>query len=348
MFFSVCYRLRPYGARIYFNTDQKATAIYDYHKDLLVKPGDEGWKEAKWVAKTTAFTLHTTGEHLMWGHLIVANTVTMAMTLKLPPSHPIRRLLTIFTYRSNTINDQAFATLVPECSTLQRATAFEYPEFVKVFEHTYRTSTAFMPFGEREMIPELQKLSDDGKFPVWSEGKAYYDLVFAFTKKWVAASGDAASDEYAKAFYEELQTLNEGQSYDLPDFESEDAMAKLLAQTVFTVTAWHELVGTIIDYAAAIDGAGTRLVEGTSQADPQAYLDNLIICAVTGMKMPMLAKPFSNYFGKDGAPEWEAKEWNSFVEDLLAQSKAVKEDEAKREFEFKFFDPARFECSISV
>ncbi len=284
----------------------------------------------------------------MWGHLVVSNTITYAMTLKLPPSHPIRRLLTIFTYRTNTINDLAFKTLVPENSTLQRATAFEYPEFVRAFEDIYKGCTAFMPFGERKIIPELQKMSDEGMFPVWSEGKAYYDIAFSFVKKWLAACGDAASDDFTKAFYELLQKQNAGQAYELPPFESEDALAKLLTQTIFTVTAWHELVGTIVDYATAIDGAGTRLVEGTKQADPQAFLDNLIIVAATGLKMPMLAKPFGNYFSQDGAPDWEAKVWNSFVEDLNVQAKAVQEADAKRDVEFKYFDPSRFECSISV
>jgi arachidonate 15-lipoxygenase len=139
---------RPYGARVHFDADQKPTGIFDYAKDTLVKPGDDDWESAKWLAKSTAFTLNTVKEHLMWGHLTVSNSLTFTCTNNLPPDHPIRRLLTIFTYRTNTINDQAFAALVPDVSTLHRATSLTYPALQKMFEVSYTTCDAFEPFCE--------------------------------------------------------------------------------------------------------------------------------------------------------------------------------------------------------
>ena len=137
---------RPYGARVHFGADQKPTGIFDYANENLAKPGDDGWESAKWLEKST---LYTCREHLMWGHLLISNTATMTCTNNLPPSHPIRRLLTIFTFRTNTINDQAFAALVPEVSTLHRATAFTYPALLKVFDEAYKTSDVFEPFCDK-------------------------------------------------------------------------------------------------------------------------------------------------------------------------------------------------------
>ena len=337
---------RPYGARVYFGADQKPTGIFDYANEKLVKPGDEGWESAKWLAKSTAFTLYTCREHLMWGHLIISNKATMACTTNLPPSHPIRRLLTIFTFRTNTINDQAFAALVPEVSTLHRATAFTYPALVKVFEEAYKTSDVFEPFCDKKITPELQALCDQGKFPYYSEGNAFFEIVRTFVKGWLAKSGPASSDDATKAFYAELRTLNKGQAYELPDF-SEEALVNAISQTIFYVTAMHEIIGTIIDYARIPNGAGTRVVEGAVEADAQAFLDNLLIVSVTGLKMPKLMKSFDLFFGEGGAPAWEKETWKKFVQDLEVQSRAVQEANAKR-VEFKFFDPALFECSISV
>ena len=98
----------------------------------------------------------------------------------------------------------------------------------------------------------------------------------------------------------------------------------------------------------------TRVVdeeEGAISADVQAYLIFLVVTASTATKMPMLMKPYGNYFGKDGAPRWERKEWGGFMRDLRRQSRRVKGRNSgfrKREPEFKFFNPKEFECSISV
>mmetsp|Transcript_7542 Transcript_7542/g.9778 ORF Transcript_7542/g.9778 Transcript_7542/m.9778 type:complete len:611 (+) Transcript_7542:121-1953(+) len=338
---------RPYGARVHFDADQKPTGIFDYAKGVLVKPGDDDWESAKWLAKTTAFTLNTAKEHLMWGHLAVSNSVTLSCNSNLPPNHPIRRLLQIFTYRTNTINDQAFATLVPEFSTLHRATSFTYPALQKVFEEAWKTSNCFEPFCNKKLIPELQALSDEGKFPYFTEGNAYFASVRTFVQKWIDAAGTSWNDDATQAFYAELQSMNRGQAYEIPDF-SEEAFVDTISQAIFYVTAMHEIVGTIIDYASVPNGAGTRIVEGAVEADAQAFLDNLVIVSVTGLKMPKLMTKFENYFAQGGAPEWEKDVWNSFVVEMEKQSKIVKAADEDREVEFKFFDPARFECSISV
>ena len=109
-----------YGSRLHFDANQKLTAIYDYGTKKLVKPGDgDAWEQAKHIAKQTAFTLITAREHLLWTHMLLSNTMTRIKSEELPPNHPIRRLLTVFTFRTNFVNNQAQETLVstpcPHC-----------------------------------------------------------------------------------------------------------------------------------------------------------------------------------------------------------------------------------------
>jgi hypothetical protein len=104
---------RRYGFRAHFNADQAITAIFDYVTDQLVKPDHgDAWEIAKYAMKQTVITVITAREHLMWSHMMVANTLARVKTRFLPPSHPIRRLLTVFTFRSNYINNSASETLV--------------------------------------------------------------------------------------------------------------------------------------------------------------------------------------------------------------------------------------------
>ena len=61
----------------------------------------------------------------------------------------------------------------------------------------------------------------------------------------------------------------------------------------------------------------------------------------------MLMQKFPNFFGV-GGPEWERTVWDSFQTRLVAQSKKAQAADKERSAEYKYFDPARFECSVSV
>jgi hypothetical protein len=199
-------------------------------------------------------------------------------------------------------------------------------------------------------LRSLQKLKDDGKFPYATEGPEYFEIVRAFVRDWLEKAGDAATDSQAKAFYEAVKKSTKGQKYELPAMDSEDAMVNLLSQTIFVVTAYHELVGNAVDYIIKPSRSGFRLTKNGSQTsiDLQSFLFGALIGASTSLKMPPLMASYDNYLGVGGAPAWERDVWTDFQSKLVAQSEAVQAADMERDVEFKYFDPARFECSISV
>ena len=341
---------RPYGARIHFDDDQIVTSIFDYHKEKLYRRGDEGWARVKFVAKCTMITLVTARDHLVQTHLLLANSTTRHSTLIFPPPHPIRRLLTIFVTRTNTVNFSAIHNLVRENSLLHRGTGFEYKALVEVFESSVKSCDIFRPFPARETHPSLLALSQEGKLPFISEGVEYYKIVENFVKQWLDEAGDAATDVRAKAFYEAMKEDTKGQSYELPEFESENSMVNLISQIIFTVTAWHELVGGVVDYVTLPSQCGFRIAEDESHIDidMQSYLLMGIVGANTSIRMPFLMRGFKNFFGKGVGQKWEVTVWGDFLSALQKQSEAVKEADAKRSVEFKSFDPDNFECSVSL
>jgi len=341
---------REYGARVHFSQDQKVTGIYDYKNEAMFKPGDDGWDKAKTLSKVTAFLLMTVREHLAWTHLIVSNDATRESTLKLSPSHPIRRLLTVFSFRATEVNITAFDKLVPNVSILHRSTGLDYSSAVDMFDMSFKTCDIYEPFSQRTYNPALQKLADKGKFPFITEGSQYYDIVRDFVRSWLEEAGEeAATDKQAADFYKAMKESTKGQKYELPELSSQDAMVNLLTSIIFTVTAYHEMVGHVIDYTELPTRAGFRLTKADpSSIDLQSFLGSAIITASTSTKMPQLMSAFSNFFGAGGAPEWEINVWSNFQDCLVEQSKKVQEGDAKREVEFKYFDPAHFECSVSL
>lgn len=339
---------RPYGARIHFNEHQHVTAIYDYANAKLLKPGDKDWDAVKYLAKTTAITLITVREHLTWTHLILSNTMARDMIVELPPSHAIRRLLTIFTYRSTEINTGAFSLLVPKRSLLHRATAFEFDALNELFDQSYLQSTIFKPFNQIVFNSALTNISDNGQFPYIKEGREYYNIVRSFVMKWLKKAGDEATDEYAMNFYNAVYESSKGQAYEVPSYSTEFDMINLLSQMIFTVTAYHELVGGVVDYNLLPNRANARLVDGKTQSDLQSFLAQGLVTASTSVRMPKLMKSYSNFFGEGGAPEWERDLWGKFMNKLEKQSQAVKLADQSRPWEFKNFDPENFECSVSV
>jgi hypothetical protein len=106
---------RPYGFRIWFDVDQHVVSIYDPAQERLLMSGDgQQWEEAKFLVKVTVMATVTAREHLLWSHLISSNTMARAMTIHLPPNHPIRRMLSVFTFNTNNVNSDARAVLVSQ------------------------------------------------------------------------------------------------------------------------------------------------------------------------------------------------------------------------------------------
>jgi hypothetical protein len=346
---------RRHGVKIFFDCDQKSTGIYDSSNEKMFFPGDDGWEGAKFLARASAFTLMTAREHLFQTHLLCSNYFSLASITHLPPIHPLRRLINVFTFRTNYVNDQAFSVLVPENSTLHRAVPYKFGAMLKIFKNSFQNSNVWQPFPQRNMRPELLEMSSNGKLPYHSEAVEYYKIVEEFVREWIRAAGENyATDKHAKQFYDEIRKSTVGQKYSLPEFTGIESTVDVLTQSIFVVTCYHEIVGTLIDYTNDISFGGFRVGKddedgnACTEKDVQGFLFSNLLTASTGLQVPMLMKPYKNYFSQDGAPEWEAEQWNKFQASLEAQSKKVKESRTKDDIQFLSFDPKRFESAVSV
>ena len=123
-----------YGGDAYFDEHWKPVMIVDKGRGPLrddgtqetvtTRPGDADWDRAKFRFRSSLFTLVTLVDHLYDIHLQKANLFVTAMREKMSSDHPVRRFMTPFTYRTITVNDNAFHNLItkngmaPRCFAL--------------------------------------------------------------------------------------------------------------------------------------------------------------------------------------------------------------------------------------
>jgi hypothetical protein len=238
---------------------------------------------------------------------------------------------------------------LPKLGIINRSTAFTFDSLLKVFESSYKGCNIFQPFTEQSIGPDLKKMSDDGKFPMYADGVAYFNVVREFVREWMETAGDSVYDNHADNFFQQMKEATKGQAYEMPVCETDEERINVLSQLIFVVTGYHELVGTVIDYVQLPSFMGLRaLRDGSTTTDLQAYLYGMGLAAFTNVRMPDLMHSFTNFFGKDGAPEWEVTVWSNFQKNLKIRSEQVKEANKTRKYPFKTFDPVQLECAVSV
>merc|ERR1712038_994572 len=221
-----------------------------------------------------------------------------------------------------------------------------------LFDIAYESSIAFEPFTKRKIKnPAVEKLATEGFFPYLADGREYYDIVIDMVTEWLDKAGDQASDEYARDFYDAMKAASKGQSYEIPDYSHEN-MIDVVSQIIFTVTAYHELIGHVPDYTDSPFKSGFRSPRNSPLAvDVQSFYLMAFISASTSVPAPQLMAYFKNFIGVgEGSNEWEKEVWIKFIADMAIQAKKVQEDDRTKDddSEWKYYDPTLFECSVSV
>jgi len=234
--------------------------------------------------------------------------------------------------------------VVSKRGLVERFTGFASTD--QVYKGAFEANNVFEPFPKRKLVPELIEMSESGKLPYHKDGCEFYAIVEKLVTEWLKEAGNSASDEYAKGFYNEIKADTVGTKYEIPNYDGDDSMVALISQAIFAVTAWHEIAGNLIDYTNDPWGMGGRVVEGATSCDVQGFTTGLIVTASTGTTVPKLMADYSKYFGEDGAPKWEKNLWDAFIGELKVQS--TKLQNSDRSVEFKMFDPANLEASVSV
>jgi len=343
-----------YGANAFFGEDRKLMEIHVSSMGKIIKPEDKEWMHAKWVWRVSLVLLVTAGNHLMKTHWTVANTAHIAARTKLNDDHPIRQVMKVFLYGTGAINNNANILLAQDKGLLHRMTGFTYKGF------SSGLSLLFEDF-KYETLPEMiasKKLSKkmEEQIPLCTDGLPVWDAFLKFFESYVGFfypdESNITTDVDLRRFWLNVDLkgeFNARQPYGLPQL-SKKALVEYLTHLAFTVTAGHELNGTIVQYLLTPNAGAMKLRPEKDEADIQTFVQDLILIGLTGAPRPKLIEDWLHLLPNKS----EVKTmYTNLKSDLMEVSAEI--DKANetvpcpgRPKVCQSFNPKHFETSVSI
>ncbi|OQR86005.1 hypothetical protein ACHHYP_11097 [Achlya hypogyna] len=323
------------GADAFFTSKGKVTKIV--RQGVTYVPGDAGWEYAKLCFRGSVNIKITAVDHLIGLHVTAGNYLTTASREQLPPAHPLRRLLKPFTFRAAAINYEASNSLFAPKSVLHRAFAFSEKGMAQAW-------AAAQSMIRLETFPQhiARQGVDSLSLPFHEDGLAYWDIVHSFASDYLGLyfPSDAAvtGDASVVAFWKALAAVTP-----LPAL-SRTALVDATATAIFLVTAMHNHLGGIAEYASDPAFCPTAWVEGELAGRPGTSVRSAIIMAGTGYLQPNVMEDFTHVLLDDKAKA-VARRFTAALRSLVG---VVQSRNAKRVLPYRGFDPEIIDMAIGI
>lgn len=324
------------------------------------------WQYWKFAWRSSAFLKVTLVDHLWATHFTAANAMGAAARESLSPLHPLRRLLSMFTYGTVDVNDNAFHQLLGPKALLQRSTPFHdfydvanaakkmIPPLKKYFE-------LFVSEEAKQKLPkELLKTPyvEDGQLLFNALKKLTDDFFAVYDGTWCPAG--SLIDPEIRFFFRQLQTWSMGQQHMFTDgpflgmFGADGTTLRCegvklwFAINFFQVTGYHRHVGTVADTAADPDFAGFGWKKGEAFTRPRQAIQLSLISAYTATKWPKLIDDYSFLaMGIDKSAE-AANVFKTFKSEMDQLKQVIDQRNKDRSIPYMEMHPERVECSLAV
>lgn len=345
-----------YGVDMYF-TEDGIPALLITPDGQEIERGDKTWQYWKFVWRCSLLGVVTVKDHLFFSHYQIGSSLAKETRAILSPKHPLRRLLSIFTFGTIQVNVLSLETLVSPGHMLDRATPFEhYQDFASLVEETLpdpsecettwllnRTTRSAMP----TILREAPFFADS--FLVFTALKNLVNAWFTiYANKWCDDDGllkDREILQFASNMKKALYRGRQARDVSLRCSDFKDRLELL----VFLVTAWHRHVGMVADFFRAPHLGTFSWRAGEAYGRPLQHMITSVVAANTGLPQPKLNEDFSHIFAGMEREGDAVKAWKDFTTELDGVSQVV----AKRNSERGTTpnsrgDPSQIECSIAV
>jgi len=338
-----------YGAAAYFDKDQRILGIYTVQNGEYIEAPNimtPEWKHATMVWKNTMLAQVTIVDHMGKVHLMEANTLVKATRSHLSRTHPFRALCKLFTFRTITINMNAFKNLYSHKGFIERIWAFEGDEvqnLIAGFKDDYKFCT--LP----ENIPKC--MQDVENYPVNKDIPRFWKVMRDFVHDYLMEiylhnPQNLWDDKEMQSCLQEIaEGLNLNKETDLASF---DQVVDLFASLFSTATGFHEHVGHMVDYWARPDVAGTTLREGKEIDSIQTYSMLSALACATGMRTPKLIGNWEHLLSRDMFATKTIPVLRKFQRELIQLSEQIDRENKDRTFQLQSFNPRVMECSVSL
>ncbi|KAF0719666.1 Aste57867_880 [Aphanomyces stellatus] len=324
-----------YGADAFF--DQDGNVIKIVREAATYYPGDDKWEYVKMAFRGSLMAKVTAIDHLLGGHMTVANYMTTATREQLPPDHPLRRLLKPFTFRSVAVNRIGAELLFWAKGLMDRAFAFTQSGWKQLWQlgtHHIR----FEPFPDAVARQNI----DTTTLPFHEDGLAFWTIARTYASDYLdvyfGSDDDVINDASIVAFWGALTTAMPMKPLAL------ESLKDVVAQTIVWVTAFHNHFGHVAEYVSDPAFTPVAWVEGELSARPGVAVRTAIIMVATGLSQPSILEDFSHVLLDDAAIV-VAK---AFTTSLVDLGTAVNDRNNDRIQAFESFNPQDMDISIGV
>ena len=289
------------------------------------------WDRAKFVWRSSLVVGVTLRDHLVGLHATLSNAAVTATRENLPTTHPLRRLLTPFTYKTVWINKGSIATLLSRNGMLHRAVALSWNGMKQAFRYSYENvvfanATAQIAARGMDDVPEWL-------YPWGADTRRFDRIVHNFVSEYVAAyygRGDECrmrvlADDDLHAFDDGLHAFSRTM---LPHIHDCASLVTVLSTIIVKVTASHLQFGRVSAYVSDAGWAASKLEpydpKDSNLAGLQTAFQMNGIAMITAKAQPMLMANFDHLLTGTKTQLRESKAaWHTFREDLCRLSNAI-------------------------
>jgi len=350
-----------YGTDMYFTAEGLPAMVVTTNGKEVMR-GDKDWQYWKFVWRSTLLGTVTLIDHLHLTHFRSANLLARASRKTLPPNHPLRRLMSIFTFGSIFINNIAMHLLVGHRSPLHRSTPFKTFEALqetvpKIMKPLRDWHKRLLDNTEWEKMPQILKDTpyySDGRILSKEVKKMVSNMMVAMG--WKDGSGKSCTtlkdlhDTSAIRFLKHIQMDEATEGYDqsLSSASSCEQLMAWLTDIIWTVTGWHRHVGKVADFVSDPALAGFSWREGESFTAPRQAMIMSAVAAFTGTPQPKLIEDYTHLFVGIEHGEKMTEVWNDFRKALQTVETEVVTRNKGRTIKNSHSNPAEVECSVAV
>lgn len=310
-----------------------------------------GWLHAKLAFRSTLMAVVTFVDHLYGLHLTVANAIVTANVEEIEPDHPLRRLMTPFGYRSEAVNYNAAAVLVPEFGMVHRASPLTKAGLTALFDHANKTSKGLT----WQTIPARKAAKGVAlELALDVDGLDYYAILKNYTHAYLghyydldttslATDTDAcAADPSLQRWYARVDSITPASS-DLPPLSC-SVLEDVLTTFMYYVSAGHRHVGTIASEVEDPCFAPWAWREGELCGTPRTSFLQGLIMATTGLEQPKILDDYTHMFLDEPAKQM----WRDLTARLRALGATVDTRNRVRHRPFPVFDSESIETAIGI
>jgi len=352
---------------LYFTKDGYP-AMMELADGTRVARGDKDWQYWKFAWRCSLITVITLTDHLHMTHFRAANVMATAVRKTLSPNHPLRRLLSVFTFGSIFVNLQAMHTLIGPRHVLHRSTPFvQFEDLSEVVPQNLLPLTekhkALLKDEEWAKLPSKVQES-----PYFSDGKLLFDAERKLLKDFrelygygsmgmCSSSDDKITGPEAAGFLNELVAENAHSHYASslhPNVTCTEFFEEILMSYIWTVTGWHRHVGTVGDYYRDPELASFSWRDGERVARPLQHMQMTTVAVFTSSLQPKIIEDYSHVFQGIYKEPQMIQIMDRFRAQLGRVSKEIEKRNEKRlhdpDMGFKNIhaDPKIVECSVAV